>query len=75
MVVSANAGSQGATVHCPEQVEIGGQFQDASGEWHDVEACIDHAGDLNEWYRFSAKITDIRTVRKGPIRGGGPQAG
>jgi hypothetical protein len=52
-----------------------GRYKDALGEWHDVEACVDHAGDLHEWHRIAASITDIRTGRPGPFRSGGPQAG
>ena len=66
LVISANEGSRGAPAHCPDPVEFSGRFQDAKGGWHQVEARIDHAGDLTDWRRINASITDIGTGLAAP---------
>ncbi len=74
MVVSAEPDGKSEPAPCPNHVEIAGRFQDATGHWHDVAACIDHAEDLDDWRRISASITDIGSVRRGPFRGPRPTA-
>ena len=76
LVVSSFSGAQGSPVHCPAPVEFRGRYKDVTGLMHDVEACMDHVGDLTDWERVNASIRDIRSARKRPFRsGGGPQAG
>jgi len=48
LVNSAKSGAQGAPHHCPLPVASVGRFKDSQGRWHDVEACVDHDGDLIE---------------------------
>jgi hypothetical protein len=74
MIISAEPDGQGAPTHCPKLVEIAGRFEDATGHWHDVAACIEHADELHDWRRISASITDIGSVRRGPFRGPRPTA-
>jgi hypothetical protein len=68
MIISPNPGSQGSPTHCPNPVEFTGLFQDGTGKQHVVWSCIDHAGDLSDWKRVSASITDISEGQKSPFR-------
>ena len=67
-VTSSKAGSKGSPIHCPEPVEFTGIFQDGKGKWHTVWACFDHAGDISEWKRVSASVTDISSAPRSPFR-------
>jgi hypothetical protein len=69
MVINPNPGSQGSPTHCPKPVEFTGIFQDAKGKCHTVWSCTDHVGDVAEWKRVSASITDIRDAPKSAFRG------
>lgn len=71
-----SSSTHGSPMHCPQPVEFQGQFQDSTGKWHDVWSCFDHSGDLSEWKRISASVSDIRDAprprcgRDRPGRGG-----
>jgi hypothetical protein len=67
-----SSSTHGAPALCPSPVEFRGRFQDGRGKWHDVWSCIDHAGDLTDWKRVSASVTDVSTAPKSPFRKTGP---
>jgi hypothetical protein len=56
----------GSPILCPNPVEFRGRFQDGTGKWHKVSSCIEHAGDLSDWKRVSASLTDIADGPKSP---------
>jgi hypothetical protein len=60
--------THGAPVLCPKPVEFRGRFQDGRGKWHDVWSCVDHAGDLTDWQRVNASVTDIADAPKSAFR-------
>jgi hypothetical protein len=64
------AGAQGSPALCPKPVEFRGRFQDGAGKWHDVWSCIDHAGDLTDWRRVNASVTDIQDAPNSAFRKG-----
>jgi hypothetical protein len=68
LVSSSVAGSQGSPTHCDKQVEFQGRFEDKAGKWHKVESCIDHSGDLTDWKRISASVTNIRDAPSSRFR-------
>jgi hypothetical protein len=52
MVTSAIPGQQGAPHHCSGPVKMGRVFTDGNGIRHVAEACMEHAGELSNWYRL-----------------------
>jgi hypothetical protein len=62
----------GAPTHCLNPIEFQGRLQDSTGRWHDVWSGIDHAGDLSEWKRVNASVTDISDAPKSPFPEGRP---
>jgi hypothetical protein len=62
MVISANPGSQGSPTHCPDPVEFQGRFQDGTGKWHEVWACMEQAADLPYWKRVRRRSARNRTM-------------
>jgi len=66
MVTSSTPGSQGSPTHCPKPVKFRGRFQDGIGKWHEVWSCIDHVGDLTDWKRISASVTEMSSGTRGP---------
>ena len=63
----------GSLIRCADPVEFEGRFKDWSGNWHDVEACIEHTADLTDWSRINASVIDISTARRSRFRGPGPR--
>jgi hypothetical protein len=63
-----SSSTQGSPVLCPMPVEFRGRFQDGRGKWHAVWSSIDHAGDLTDWKRVSASLSDISDAPKSPFR-------
>ena len=59
-----SSSTHGSPILCPNPVEFRGRFQDGTGKWHEVWSCIDHAGDLTDWKRVSASVTDISDTPK-----------
>ena len=49
-VNKAVPGRHRATSHCSPPVAFRGRFPDRNGKWREVEACIEHAGDLTDWH-------------------------
>jgi hypothetical protein len=52
-MIQGKAGQQGAPTHCPDPVEYRGNFIDAKGKHHEVEACNGHRADLDAVRRIS----------------------
>ncbi len=48
LVTSPVRGQEGAPTHCPSPPRWCGRWRNGAGRWLQVEACPDHAGDLDE---------------------------
>jgi len=60
LIASSVSARQGSPTQCDEPVEYQGRFKHRTGKWHQVESCAGHAGDLTDWKRISASVTDSR---------------
>jgi len=68
LIARSVSGRQQSPTRCQEPVEYQGRFKHRAGQWHQVESCIDHAGDLTDRKLISASVTDVRDAPSSPFR-------
>jgi len=68
LITRSVSGNQQSPARSDVPVEYQGRFKHRAGKWHQVESCMDHAGDLTDGKRISASVTDIRDAPSSPFR-------